>query len=83
MSTPISDPFAPLGLPSAIRVQAGQLLRAISSAATLEDALRAADRAEGFALGIETLRALNQGDVEGLYLVFDRAYQARQADLEP
>jgi hypothetical protein len=64
---PTSDPLAPLGM-SAIRVQASKLLRA-------------ADRAEGFALGIETVRALNQGDVEGLYLVFDRAYQARQAEL--
>ena len=78
---PTSDPLATLGLPSAIRVQASKLLRAISSSATLEDALRAADRAEGFALGIETVRALNLGDVEGLYLVFDRAYQARQAEL--
>lgn len=83
MSTgaPSSDPLAPLGLPAAIRAQASKLLRAISSAATREDALRAADRAEGFALGIETLRALNPGEVEGLYLVFDRAFQARQAEL--
>jgi hypothetical protein len=65
---PNSDPLAPLGLPAAIRAQASKLLRA-------------ADRAEGFALGIETLRALNPGEVEGLYLVFDRAFQARQAEL--
>lgn len=76
-----SDPLAPLGLPAAIRAQASKLLRAINSAATLEDTLRAADRAEGFALGIETVRALNPGEVEGLYLVFDRAFQARQAEL--
>jgi len=76
-----SDLLAPLGLPSAIRAQASKLLRAISSAATLEDALRAADRAEGFALGIETVRALNPSDVEGLYLAFDRAFQARRAEL--
>jgi len=78
---PSSDPLEPLNLPSVIRLQASKLLRAITSAATLEDAVRAADRAEGFALGIETVRALNPGDVEGLYLVFDRAYQARQAEL--
>lgn len=78
---PASDPLAPLLLPAAIRTQGSKLLRAISSAATLLDALRAADRAEGFALGIETVRALNPGDVEGLYLVFDRAFQARQAEL--
>lgn len=78
---PSSDPFAPLRLPSAIHLQASKLLHAISSAASLEDALRAADRAEGFTLGIETVRALNPGDVEGLYLVFDGAHQARQAEL--
>jgi len=77
---PTSDPLEPLNLPSVIRLQASKLLRAISSAAMLEDAVRAADRAEGFALGIETVRALNPGDVEGLYLVFDRAYQARIAE---
>ncbi|MDD1011303.1 hypothetical protein M5G27_27920 [Pseudomonas shahriarae] len=81
-SEPTTDQLAPLGLPSAIRLQASKLLRAISSAATLEDALRAADRAEGFALGIETVRALNPGDVEELYLVFDRAYQARHSELD-
>ena len=78
---PSNDPLAPLGLPTTIRIQANKWLRAISSAATREDALRAADRAEGFALGIETLRALNPGEVEGLYLVFDRAFQARQTEL--
>ncbi|RON20564.1 hypothetical protein BK660_16045 [Pseudomonas brassicacearum] len=75
------DPLAPLNLPAAIRVQGSKLLCAIRSAATLLDALRAADRAEGFVLGIETLRALNPEDIEGLYLVFDRAFQVRQAEL--
>jgi len=67
--TPSNHPLAPLGLPTAIRAQAIKGLRAISIAATPEEALRAADRAEGFALGIETLRAQNPGEVEGLYLV--------------
>ncbi|MEO8639989.1 hypothetical protein [Pseudomonas sp.] len=75
------DPLAPLGLPAAIRVQGSKLLRAIRSAATLLDALRAADRAEGFVLGIETLCVLNPDDIEGLYLVFNRAFQVRQAEL--
>jgi hypothetical protein len=78
---PISDPLAPLNLPAAIRAQASKLLRAINSAATPADTLSAANRAESFALGIETVRALNPGDVEGLYLVFDRAFQERQAEL--
>jgi hypothetical protein len=78
---PVSNPLSPLGLPAAIRVQGSKLLRAISSAATPEDTHRAADRAEGFALGIDTVRALTPGEVEGLYLVFDRAFQVRQAEL--
>lgn len=78
---PLSDPLVPLDLPAAIRVQGSKLLYAIRSAATQMDALRAADRAEGFVLGIETLRALNPDDIEGLYLVFDRAFQVRQAEL--
>jgi hypothetical protein len=55
-------------MPAAIRAQASKLLRAINSAAHLEGTLRAADRAEGFALGIEIVSALNPGDAEGLYL---------------
>jgi hypothetical protein len=43
--------------------------------------LRAADRAEGFVLGIETARALNPDNIESLYLVFDRAFRVRQAEL--
>lgn len=61
---PTSDPPATLDLRSAIRVQANKLLRAISSTATLEDALHAADRAEGLALDIKTMRALNPGGRE-------------------
>lgn len=78
---PSSNPLSPLGLPAAIRAQGSKLLSAISNAATLEDTRRAADRAEGLTLGIETLRALSSTDIEGLYLVFDRAYQVRQAAL--
>lgn len=77
----LADPLAPLGLPAAIRAQASKLLRAISSAENLPDTLHTATRAEGFALGVETVRALNPADVEGLYLVFDRASQVRQAEL--
>lgn len=68
-------------VPAAIRAQASKLLCAIRSAATAEDSLRAADRAEGFALGIEIVRALYPGEVGGLYSVFDCAFQARQAEL--
>lgn len=76
-----ADPLVPLGLATAIRAQASKLLRAISSAENLPDMLLAATRAEGFVLGLETVRALTPADVEGLYLVFDRASQVRQAEL--
>jgi hypothetical protein len=75
------DPLAPLDLPAAIRAQGRKLVLAISSATTLMDTLRAADLAQGFVLGLETVRALNPDEIEGLYRVFDRAYQVRQAEL--
>lgn len=76
-----SDPLAPLNLPVAVHAQANKLLCAINQAHTLADTLHAADRAEGFILGIETVRGLNAGVIVGLYLVFDYASQARQTEL--
>lgn len=77
------DPLAALNLPQALNTQALKLLGAIEQARTKTEAWRAADRAEGFALGIETLRALNPGDNERLYMAFDQALQGRLAELEP
>lgn len=76
------DPFAALALPAAVHKQASRLLAGITQARTVADTVHATDRAEGFTLGIETVRALNLGAIEGLYLVFDRASQARQTELE-
>ena len=73
--------LAPLNLPAALHARACKLLHAIGCARTRIDLRQAADRAEGFALGLETLRALNPGNVEGLYLAFDHAEQVRQAEL--
>ncbi|MOA37950.1 Glutarate-semialdehyde dehydrogenase DavD [compost metagenome] len=73
--------LAPLNLPVYLHAQACKLLHAIGGASGLDNVQRAADRAEGFALGVETLRALNPGDVECLYLAFDYAEQVRQAEL--
>ena len=81
MNTTPADPLAPLNLPASIHAQATKLISAIAQANTVGDTLRAADRAEGFGLGIETLRALNPSDLEGLYLAFDSASQIRQAEL--
>lgn len=78
----LHDPLAVLELPRAVHVQASRLLNAIEEASTVADTLHAADRAEGFTLGLETVQALKPGAIEGLYLVFDYASQTRQADLE-
>ncbi|MHC8403500.1 hypothetical protein ACYZTX_29770 [Pseudomonas sp. MDT1-17] len=75
------NPFDPLNLPAAVQTQATKLL-AIQGARSVIDLQRAADRAEGFGLGIETLRALNQASIEALYLAFDHAATARQMELE-
>jgi len=88
----INDPLAALNLPhavhaqalkllGAVHAQALKLLGAIEQARTQTEAWRAADRAEGFALGIETLRALNPGENERLYMVFEAALQVRRAEL--
>jgi len=74
-------PLTPLELPAAIRTQTGLLFVAIERAHDLSDLLRAADRAEGFVLGLETLDALPPMTLEKLYRVFGCAAQARQADL--
>ncbi len=77
-----SDPLAALNLPSFIHAQALKLLNQISQTRTATDCTHAALRAEGFSLGVETLRALNPACLEGLYLAFDNAATARQLELE-
>lgn len=74
--------LAPLNLPAHVHVQAAKLLRAIASAHNLYDTLQAATRAEGFGLGLETLKALSPASQEWLYMAFDAASQARQAELK-
>ena len=76
------DPLAGLNLPQGIHAQALRLLAAITQARTATDCKRAADRAEGFGLGIETVKALNAASNEGLYLAFEHAATARLMVLE-
>lgn len=78
----LHDPFTALNLPEAVHYRALKLLSNIAQATTVADTLHAADRAEGFVLGIETVKALNPGAIETLYLVFDDASQVRQAALD-
>ncbi|MET3458944.1 hypothetical protein [Pseudomonas kilonensis] len=73
--------LAPLNLPIHIHTQAARLMLAIAMAHSLYDVPQAATRAEGFGLGLETVKALNPASIEGLYVAFDTAAQARQAEL--
>lgn len=82
MAMTVGNEFAALKLPPSVHAQALRLLAAIAQASTLADTLHAADRAEGFTLGIETVKALNPAAIEGLYVIFDDASQAHQAQLE-
>jgi len=74
--------LAALNLPRSVHAQALKLLTAIANASTVADTLHAADRAEGFTLGIETVKALNPRVIESLYVAFDHASQARQQELD-
>lgn len=76
------DPFAALNLPHAVRAQALKLLERIQQASTADELFSAADRAEGFVLGLETVKALNPASLEGLYVVFDNAATARRLEHE-
>jgi hypothetical protein len=76
------DPLAALNLPQGIQAQALKLLGNIAQARTAAACTRAADRAEGFGLGIETVKALNPASLEGLYLAFEHAATARLMVLE-
>ncbi|WP_245846260.1 MULTISPECIES: hypothetical protein [Pseudomonas] len=58
-------------MPEAVHAQALNLLASIEQAKSARDALHAADHAEGFVLGMETLKALNAASVEALYLAFE------------
>ncbi|EPA99441.1 hypothetical protein [Pseudomonas sp. G5(2012)] len=76
----VHDKLVSLNLPQAVHAQAIKLLVAIGQANTVTDCHRAADRAEGFGLGLETIKALNAASIEGLYLAFDDAAQTRLAE---
>ncbi len=77
----VAEILAPLALPAGLDAQARKLLHAIDIACSLEDTQRAADRAEGFVLGVETAQGLMPTDVEALYLAFDYAERVRQTEL--
>ena len=76
------DPFAGLNLPRAVHAQALKRLTQIAQARTAVEVQRAADRAEGFGLGLETVKTLSPANLEALYLAFEHAATARLLELE-
>lgn len=74
--------LAALNLPDAVRAQALKLLERITLARHADDLFRAADRAEGFVLGLETAKALNPATLENLYVAFEDAATARRLEHE-
>ncbi|KAE9640749.1 hypothetical protein EJA70_24665 [Pseudomonas sp. PB103] len=69
-----------LDLPHPVESEAQRLLQQIAQAHTVEDLSRASDRADGFVLGLETVKVLNAASIEGLYKTFEAAATARRLE---
>ncbi|KII31929.1 hypothetical protein [Pseudomonas fluorescens] len=69
-----------LNLPNAVEVQTLKLLHQIALAHTADDLFRASDRADGFVLGLETVKVLNAASIEGLHKAFEAAATARRQE---
>ena len=78
----MDNALAALNLPHAVQAQALKLLGRIQQAHSADELWRASDRAEGFVLGLETVKALNDASIEGLYVAFDNAATARRLEQE-
>lgn len=60
-----------------IEREADKLLAQIARADSMIIAAKAGARAEGFVLGLESARALNDATIEKLYVIFDTATEHR------
>jgi len=60
-----------------IEREADKLLAQIARADSMIIAAKAGARAEGFVLGLESARALNDATIEKLYVIFDSATEER------
>ena len=78
----MDNALAALNLPHAVQAQALKLLGRIPQAHSADELWRASDRAEGFVLGLDTVKALNAASIEGLYVAFDNAATARRLEQE-
>lgn len=71
-----------LNLPAPVYMQTANFLARMETCLNLEELQRVADRAEGFVLGIETVRAVNYGTIEGLHVLFKDAVQVYREALQ-
>lgn len=71
-----------LNLPAPVYMQTANFLARVETCLSLEDLRRVSDRADGFVLGIETVRALNYGTIEGLHVLLKDAVQAHREALQ-
>ena len=60
-----------------IEREAERLLALIARADSMITAAKAGARAEGFVLGLESARALNEATIDQLYVIYDSATEAR------
>ncbi|ETK18085.1 hypothetical protein [Pseudomonas sp. FH1] len=61
--------------------EADKLLAQIARADSMIVAAKAGARAEGFVLGLESARALNEATIDQMYLIFDKATEDRLKEL--
>jgi hypothetical protein len=64
-----------------IEREADKLLAQIAQADSMIVAVKAGARAEGFVLGLESVRALGEGTIDRLYVIFDSATEERLRSL--
>ena len=64
-------------LPPAIKTAVERLLAAIEASSSVSQAKENGTRAEGFVLGLETVRSITQAPIEALYVLFDETTEKR------
>lgn len=62
---------------------ADKLLAQIARADSIIIAAKAGAKAEGFVLGLESARALNEATIDRLYVIFDAETEERLKELAP
>ncbi|MDI2145508.1 hypothetical protein KBJ94_26045 [Pseudomonas sp. ITA] len=76
------DAMDALNLPASVYMQIANFLARIETCLRLEELQRVADRADGFVLGIETVRAVNYDTIERLHVLLKDAVQAQREALQ-